>query len=57
MADGTDLALGDKAYTTGPTIEVLIGDASYSFMAVGDSAEDAAALNTLATSLIESISS
>ena len=57
MADGTDLALGDKAYTTGPTIEVLVGDAIYSFMTVGDSSDDAAAVNTLATSLVESVSS
>jgi hypothetical protein len=54
-ADGVDLALGDRAYTSGSTIHVLYDDAIFDFMTLGDTPEDIAALQSLATSTIEGL--
>jgi hypothetical protein len=54
-ADAVDLALGDRAYTSGPTVHVLYDDAIFDFMTLGDTPEDIAALRSLATSTIEAL--
>jgi hypothetical protein len=56
-ADGVDLALGDRAYTSGSTVHVLYDDAMFDFMTQGDTPEDIAAVQSLATSTIEALSS
>jgi hypothetical protein len=54
-ADGVDMALGDKAYTSGSEVHVLYDDAVFDFMTLGDTPEDIAALQSLATSTIEAL--
>jgi hypothetical protein len=54
-ADGVDLALGDKAYTSGSTVHVFSDDTIFDFMTLGDTPEDIAALRSLATSTIEAL--
>jgi hypothetical protein len=54
-ADGVDLALGEKSYTSGSTVHVFYDDAIFDFMALGDTPEDIAAIQALATSTIETL--
>jgi hypothetical protein len=56
-ADGVDLALGDRAYTSGTNVHVLYDDAWFDFMTLENKPEDIAALQSLATSTIEALSS
>lgn len=53
-ADAVDLAIGDKAYTLGSEIHVFHDDAIFDFITQGNTPEDLTALQTLATSTIES---
>jgi len=52
-ADAVDLAIGDRAYTSGSTIHVFHDDTIFDFMTLGDTPEERAALQALATSTIE----
>jgi Protein of unknown function (DUF3558) len=54
-ADGVDLALGDKAYTSGSEVHVLYDDAMFDFMTLGSTPEAIAALQSVATSTIEGL--
>jgi hypothetical protein len=54
-ADGVDLALGDRAYTSGSEVHVLYDDAIFDFRTLGNTPEDIAALQSLATSTIEAL--
>jgi hypothetical protein len=55
-ADAVELALGDKAYTSGSEVHVLYEDAMFDFRSSGSTPEDIAALQSLATSTIEALS-
>jgi hypothetical protein len=54
-ADAVDLALGDRAYSSGSTVLVLYDDAIFDFMTLGNTPEDIAALQSLAKSTIEAL--
>jgi hypothetical protein len=54
-ADAVDLALGDKAYTSGSEVHVLYDDTLFDFMTLSNAPEDIAALQSLATSTIEGL--
>jgi Protein of unknown function (DUF3558) len=53
--DGVDFLLGDAAYTSGSTVHVLYDDAMFDFMTLGNTPEDIAALQSLATATIEAL--
>jgi hypothetical protein len=54
-ADGVDLALGEKGYGSGSTVHVFYDDAIFDFMTLGDTPEDVAAIQALASSTIEAL--
>jgi hypothetical protein len=55
--DGVDMALGEKAYASGSTVHVFYDDTIYDFMTVGDTPEDIAGVQALATATMESVTS
>jgi hypothetical protein len=54
-ADAVDLALGDRAFSAGSEVSVLYEDAMFDFRTTGNTPEDIAALQSLATSTIEGL--
>jgi hypothetical protein len=54
-ADAVDLTLGDRALLSGSEVHVLYDDALFDFRTLGNTPEDIAALQSLATSTIEGL--
>jgi hypothetical protein len=55
--DTADVALGEKAFSSGSTVHVFYDDAIYDFMTESDLPDDVAGLQALAGSTMESVAS